>query len=53
MNEISNFLNKENNFQANQKAIGMREVFRGVVVKSWVALLLQSIHLKKKIMQFW
>ena len=48
MKDIIKHFNKENNFLTNQKAIGMREVFRGVVVKIVVALPLESITFNKK-----
>ena len=48
MKDILKYLNKENNFWTNQQVLGMREVFRGVVVKSWIPLLLESANLKKK-----
>ena len=47
MNDIIKYFNKENNILTNQKVIGTREMFRGVVIKSRAALLLAIIKLKK------
>ena len=40
------YFHRESNFGTNQQALSMREVFRGVVVKHWVALPLEGINFR-------
>ena len=42
--DIRKYCNRESNFWTNQQALVMREVFRGVVIKSWVSLPLVRIN---------
>ena len=44
---VRKYFNREINFWTNQQVLGMREVFRGVVVKSWIELPLQIITFSK------
>ena len=45
--KVRKYFNRESNFCTNQQVLGMREVFRGVVVKSWVYLPLEKIKFSK------
>ena len=47
VNDIVKYFNTEEFFWTNQQAWGVREIFRGVVVKSWVAMPVESIKFKK------
>ena len=47
MNDIVKYFNKEENLWTNQQFIGVREFFRGVVVKSWVAMPVESADFKR------
>ena len=47
INDIVKIFNKEDFFWKNQQVIGVREVFRGIVVKSWVGMPVESIDFKK------
>ena len=47
INDVRKYFNKESNYWTNQQVIGMREVFRRVVVKFWVALPLESVNFSK------
>ena len=47
INEIVKYFNEEENFWTNQKVMGVREVFRCVVVKSWVAMPVKNMDFKK------
>jgi len=42
-NDIVKYSNKEENFWTNQQVLGMREVFRGIVVRDWVAMPIECI----------
>ena len=46
INDVQNFFNGENDFWTNKQVLGMREVFRGVVVKSWVAFPTENINFR-------
>ena len=35
LNDISRYLKNEKSFESNQEMLGMRNMFRGIVVKSW------------------
>jgi len=42
-NDIVKYFNKEENFWTNQQVLGMRDVFRGIVVRDWGALPIECI----------
>ena len=42
--DVSKYFNEESNFWTNHQVLVMRDIFRGVVVKSWVALLLERLN---------
>ena len=42
-NDIGKYFNKEENFWTNQKELGMREVFRVIMVKYWASIPLEII----------
>ena len=45
--DVRKCFNRESNFWTNQQVLCIREVFRGVVVKSWVALPLEGMNFSK------
>ena len=47
INYIVKYFNKEERFWIDQQVSGVREVFRGVAVKSWVAMPVESEDFKK------
>ena len=42
-NDIGKYFNNEENFWTNQQVLGKREVFRGIIVKDWVAITVESV----------
>ena len=47
INDIAKYFNKEEICWTNQKVTGVREVFTGLLVKSWLVMPVKSITLKK------
>ena len=42
-NDIDKYFNEEENFWTNQQILGMREVLRGIIVKDWASMQLESM----------
>ena len=42
-NNIKKYFNNEENFWTNQQTLGMREVFRVIMVKHWASIPVESI----------